>query len=133
MPLKPTAASLTAAELASPVTARLERARRYCERQQSLIACDHRIPPGYRPISMKGPPENLLVVSFVAREPVTNFDSHYEIETTTPQDPSHPGFQEACGGTFGPTQSNLRAGQHVRFAQFLNAHCHGRIRSPSAT
>ena len=77
---------------------------------------------------MQGPPENLLVVDFVAREPVTNFDSHYEIETTTPQDPTHPGFQEACGGTFGPTQSNLRAGQHVRFTQFLNARCHGSIR-----
>lgn len=127
VPLKLPAGRLTPAELASPVTARLEQARRYCERQQSLIGCDHRIPPGYRPISMKGPPEKLLVVSFVAREPVTNFDSHYEIETTTPQDPRHPGFQEACGGTFGPTQRNLRAGQHVRFTQFLNAHCHGGI------
>ena len=75
-----------------------------------------------------GPPENLLVVEFVARQPVANFDSHYEIETTTPQDPRHPGFQEACGGTFGPTQGNLRAGQHVRFTQFMNARCHGSIR-----
>ncbi len=128
VPLNPKAGELTAAELRSPVTARLVRARRYCERQQSLIPCDRGVPHGYRPFTLRGLPENLLVVDFVAREPVENFDSHYEIETTTPRDPRHPGFQEACGGTFGPTQSNLRAGQHVRFAQFMSARCHGRIR-----
>ncbi len=127
-PLNPRAGELTAAQLASPVTARLERARRYCERQLSVVACDRSVPRGYRPITLGGPPENLLVVDFVAREPVKNFDSHYEIETTIPQDPRHPGFQEACGGTFGPTQRNLRAGQHIRFTQFMNAHCHGSIR-----
>ena len=62
-----------------------------------------------------GPSERLLIVDFTARQAVNNFDSHYEIETSIPQDPRHPGFQEACGGTFGPTQRNLRAGQHVRF------------------
>ncbi len=128
VPLNANAGPLTAADLSSPVTADLEQARRYCEGQQSVVACGRSVPRGYRPITMQGPPENLLVVDFVAREPVTNFDSHYEIETTTPQDPRHPGFQEACGGTFGPTQSNLRAGQHVRFTQFMNGRCHGSIR-----
>ena len=128
VPLGRPATKPTAAELASRVTAHLERARRYCELQQSLVPCDHTVPRGYKPLTMNGPPETLLVVEFKAREPVKNFDSHYEIETTSPFDPRHPGFQEGCGGTFGPTQSNLRAGQHVRFTQFLNERCHGRIR-----
>ncbi|HTY97981.1 MAG TPA: hypothetical protein VMB91_13135 [Solirubrobacteraceae bacterium] len=121
-------ARLTAAELASPVTARLQRARHYCERGQgeSVVPCEHHVPRGYKRMAMPGPPEALLTVDFTAREPVTNFDSHYEIETTTPVDPRHPGFQEGCGGTFGPTQRNLRAGQLVRHTSFMNAHCHGR-------
>lgn len=117
--------SLTAAQLASPVSAHLQRAARYCERGETIVACDDAVPPGYKRLPMKGPPRALLVVDFTAREAVTNFDSHYEIETTSPQDPRHPGFQEGCGGTFGPTQSNLRAGQRVRHTMFLNPGCHG--------
>ncbi len=84
------------------------------------------MPQGYKPLAMEGPPELLLTVNFTARQAVTDFDSHYEIETTIPVDPRHPGFQEGCGGTFGPTQTNLRAGQHVHYVTFMNAHCHGR-------
>ena len=84
------------------------------------------MPRGYKPLAMAGPPEELLTVTFKAREAVTDFDSHYEIETTIPVDPRHPGFQEGCGGTFGPTQTNLRAGQLVRHTSFMNARCHGR-------
>ncbi len=113
------------AQLASPVTAHLVRARRYCERGETLIPCNHSVPRGYKPVAMGGPPEVMLVVNFTAREAVTSFDSHYEIETSIPQDPRHPGFQEGCGGTFGPTQTNLRAGQNIHYRTFLNAHCHG--------
>ena len=116
---------LTASQLASPVTAHLEQARRYCEHDETIIACEHSVPRGYKRLAMGGPPEELLVVDFTARQPVTNFDSHYEIETTIPQNPRHPGFQEGCGGTFGPTQTNLRAGQHVHYITFMNARCHG--------
>ena len=119
---------LTASSLASPVSAHLQRARRYCERNEgeSLVPCDRTVPRGYKPLAMKGPPELLLTVNFTAREAVTNFDSHYEIETRIPVDPRHPAFQEGCGGTFGPTQTNLRAGQRVHFVTFMNANCHGR-------
>lgn len=118
---------LTASQLASRVTARLERASRYCERGETIIPCDRGVPAGYRRL-LGGPPEVLLVVDFSARQPVTNFDSHYEIETTVPKDPWHPGFQEYCGGTFGPTQTNLHAGQPVRYTTFINAHCRGSTR-----
>jgi hypothetical protein len=116
---------LTTSQLASPVTAHLVRARRYCERSETLISCGHSVPRGYKPVATGGPPEVLLVVNFTARQAVTSFDSHYEIETSVPQDPRHPGFQEGCGGTFGPTQTNLRAGQNVNYRTFLNARCHG--------
>ena len=44
------------------------------------------------------------------------------------QHPRHPGFQEGCGGTFGPTQRDLRAGQQAHYTKFMNARCHGRTR-----
>jgi hypothetical protein len=118
---------LTTSQLASPVTAHLVRARRYCARGETLIPCDHSVPRGYESVATGGPPEVLLVVDFTARQAVTSFDSHYEIETSIPQDPRHPGFQEGCGGTFGPTQTNLRAGQNVHYRTFLNARCHGTV------
>ena len=118
----------TVAELTSPVTVQVERATRYCERREAIVACDGRIPRGYTPLPTIGPPEVLLIVDFTARRAVTNFDSHYEIETSIPRDRRHPGFQEGCGGTFGPTQTNLRAGQHIRYATFMNARCHGTTR-----
>lgn len=123
-------ARLTAAELASPVDAHLVRASRYCERGEAIVPCDHAVPHGYRPMrEVRGaPPEVLLVVEFTARQAVTDFDSHYEIETTIPREPRHPGFQEDCGGTAGPTQTNLRAGQHVRYTTFLGAGCRGTTR-----
>ena len=117
--------ALTSAQLASPVTVHLQRAERYCERGATLIACEGAVPRGYKRLRMIGPSERLLIVDFTARQAVTDFDSHYEIETSIPEDPRHPGFQEACGGTFGPTQTNLKAGQHVRFTTFMNARCHG--------
>jgi hypothetical protein len=116
---------LTTSQLASPVSAHLVRAGRYCARGEALIPCDHSVPRGYQPVAVGGPPELLLVVSFTARQAVTSFDSHYEIETSTPRDLRHPGFQEGCGGTFGPTQTNLRAGQTVHYRTFVNARCHG--------
>jgi hypothetical protein len=118
----------TASALASPVEVHVERATRYCERREVTVACNSRIPSGYRPIAMLGPPETLLVVDFTARRAVTNFDSHYEIETSIPHDLRHPGFQDGCGGMFGPTQTNLRAGQHIRYTTFMNARCHGTTR-----
>ena len=57
---------LTASSLASPVSAHLQRARRYCERNEgeSLVPCDRTVPRGYKPLAMKGPPELLLTVNF---------------------------------------------------------------------
>ena len=117
---------LGAAQLASNVSAHIEPARRYCERADQTVPCDARVPHGYRRIDMSGtPPEMLLVVEFTARAAVTNFDSHYEINTSDPNDPGKPRCPGAGAGQFGPTQQNLRAGQRVRYTEFVNRSCPG--------
>lgn len=119
----------TPSQLASPVSAHLEQASRYCEHDgETIIPCTSRIPRGDKPLRLDGPPRMLLVIDFTARHAVRNFDSHYEIETAAPKDPRDPEFQDGCGGTFGPTQTNLRAGQHVRYTSLVNRHCHGTTR-----
>jgi hypothetical protein len=72
-----------------------------------------------------GPPADLLVVEFTARVAVTNFDSHFEINTTDPISRVKPRCTESGGGSFGPTNTNLRAGQRVRYVTFFNPQCPG--------
>jgi hypothetical protein len=118
---------VSAAQLASKISAHTEPARAYCKKGEDTVPCDGRVPHGYKRINLsKGPPELLLVIEFTARAAVTNFDSHYEINTSNPSDPRNPKCLPAGGGTFGPTQSNLRAGQRVRYAQFVNRDCPGK-------
>lgn len=120
---------VTARQLASRVSAHVEPARFYCEKAEQAVPCDGRVPRGYRRIDMRfGPPELLLVVEFMAREAVTNFDSHYEIGTSDPADPGNPQCPGAGAGGFGPTQTNLHAGQRVRYTEFVDADCPGRSR-----
>jgi hypothetical protein len=119
---------LTAAQLSAHVTARVQRAQHYCGRGAEIVACSHGIPPGYRLVNMIGPPEVLLTVRFRARAAVTNFDSHYEIETSAPLTRSGHALPGGCGGGFGPTQTNLRAGQEVDYTTFVNARCRGPMR-----
>ena len=127
VPLTP-ALHITPAQIASPVSAHVEAARRYCEPVGGgdAIGCDSRIPPRYRRIDMRyGPPEQLLVVEFTARVAVKNFDSHFEINTTDPNDRSNPRCPGSHAGGFGPTDTNLRSGQRVRYVTFFNPQCPG--------
>jgi hypothetical protein len=117
---------IPASRLASPISVRTEPAHRYCERLSNVVPCEHGTPKGYRCISVGGtPPEVLLVVGFTARIAVTNFDSHYEIKTTDPNDRADKSCPVRGAGTFGPTQTNLRAGQRVRYTMFVNPECRG--------
>ncbi len=85
-----------------------------------------RIPAGYRRIDMSyGPPEELLVVEFTARIAVRNFDSHFEINTTNPTSRPTRCPVSGGGGGFGPTDTNLHAGQRVRYVSFFNPQCPG--------
>jgi hypothetical protein len=118
---------VSARQLASKVSVRAEPAKFYCEAPQQTIPCDGRVPPGYRRIDLRrGPPSLLIEIEFTARAAVKNFDSHYEINTSNPYDPGEPKCPGPGGGSFGPTQSNLRAGQRVRFAEFVNPDCPGK-------
>jgi hypothetical protein len=120
---------VTAGQLASRVSAHIEAARFYCEKGQQTVACDGRVPRGERRIDMRfGPPELLLVVEFTAREAVTNFDSHYEINTSDPDARGDHKCPVSGASQFGPTQTNLRAGQRVRYTELVDRECPGRSR-----
>ena len=123
-----TASRITHVQVASPVSAHVERARHYCEPGAggNAVACDARIPSGYRRIDMShAPPQQLLVIEFIARVAVTNFDSHFEINTTDPINRDKARCPESGDGTFGPTNTNLRVGQRVRYVTFFNPECPG--------
>lgn len=61
-----------------------------------------------------GPPEHLIVVEFTARVAVRNFDSHFEINTTDPINRPNTRCPVSGGASsFGPTDTNLQAGQRV--------------------
>ena len=120
---------VTASQLASRVSAHAEPANHYCAKAGETVPCDGRVAPGDRRIDMRlGPPELLLVVEFTARAAVTNFDSHYEINTREPLAPGNPKCPGAGASQFGPTQTNLRAGQRVRYTEFVDRACPGLVR-----
>jgi hypothetical protein len=125
----PAAHPIAAAQLASKVSAHVEPARFYCEKDEQIAPCEGRVPRGARRIDTSiGPPELLLVVEFTARAAVTNFDSHYEIDTSDPSDPRDRSCPVAGASQFGPTQRNLRAGQRVRYTEFVDRGCPGETR-----
>jgi hypothetical protein len=120
---------ITPAQVASAVSAHVEAAQHYCEPigGGGAVGCDSRMRPGYRRIDMsQGPPQQLLVVEFTARVAVRNFDSHFEINTTDPIDRAETRCPVSGGGSmFGPTDTNLRAGQRVRYVTFFLTQCPG--------
>jgi hypothetical protein len=117
---------ISPAGIESPISVHAEPAHFYCEDREEVVPCNTRLARGYRRIEMRGgPPELLLVVDFTARVAVTNFDSHYEINTSDPYDPGNPTCPGPGAGNFGPTQTNLRAGQRVRYTEFVNPTCRG--------
>jgi hypothetical protein len=118
---------VSAAKMASKISVHAEPAKFYCESRAQTIPCDGHVPRGYRRIDLKrGPPAMLVVIEFTAHAAVTNFDSHYEINRSNPSDPGNPECLPAGGGSFGPTQINLRAGQRVRYTEFVNPECPGK-------
>jgi hypothetical protein len=117
---------ITASQVASQVTVHAEPATFYCEHDDGTVPCDGAVRRGYKRLGISGgPPQLLLVIQFTSRIAITNFDSHYEINTSDPSDPTNPQCPSAGAGSFGPTQTNLRAGQHVRYTMFVNPQCRG--------
>ncbi|HEX3518725.1 MAG TPA: hypothetical protein VHT29_06800 [Solirubrobacteraceae bacterium] len=115
------AAHFTHAELATPVQVRIESAAHYCEEGQLLQPCSVTPPAGSRRIPTQPARHELLeLIAFRTRIAITNYNRHYEIQTTAPTSSKCPG-----GGAFGPSNSNYRAGQEVRLHEFIDADCHG--------
>jgi hypothetical protein len=119
-------ARFTEAQLATPISARVESAARYCERREVVEPCDGGLPKGFKRIDLPGGPLVLVVVEFTTRVAVANFDSHYEIHMSDPSDPANPRCPSAGASSFGPTETDLRAGQRVRHTQLVNPECRGR-------
>ncbi|MGA9874800.1 MAG: hypothetical protein WBQ21_03235 [Solirubrobacteraceae bacterium] len=118
---------LTSAEVASPLSVRLRVSRYYCEDNELTVPCGVRVPAGLRRIELgHEAPQVLVEVNFVSRIAIANADSHYEINTSNPSDPANPKCPSPGGGSFGPTETDLHAGQRVRYTELLNAQCRGR-------
>ncbi|HLM85383.1 MAG TPA: hypothetical protein VK272_04250 [Solirubrobacteraceae bacterium] len=109
----------TTRQLATPITVRPIPARSYCTKGEALEPCDRGVPAGFRRLT-GGQPELLVQVSFVSRVAIPNSASYYETEMTLPR-------SRGCtsGGLGGPTNSDIRAGQHVVQRMFLPYSCPG--------
>jgi len=113
--------TLTSAELRTPIGVRELPARRYCTKGAAIEPCDAGVPPGYRPVA-GGPPSLLVQVSFVSRVAITSSASWYEVELSYPH-------SRGCsiGGSGGPTNSDLRAGQRVSMRMLVPYSCPGTV------
>jgi hypothetical protein len=124
-PLSPSR-HITEDQVSSPITVHAEPARFYCEHDEDTVPCDGPVPNGYKRLDLRGgPPQLLLVIQFTSRIAITNFDSHYEINKSDPNDPTSPQCPSGGASSFGPTQTNLKAGQRVRYTTFVNPQCRG--------
>lgn len=110
---------VTAAQVRSPVSVRAVAARSYCTRGEAIEPCDGAPPRGYRRVS-GGWPSLLAQVSFTSRVAIPDSASFYDIEFSYPH--SH-----GCstGGSGGPTNADIRAGQRVTEWMLVPYRCPG--------
>jgi hypothetical protein len=132
----------TEAQVASPITARVESAKRYCEKgiTDLIVPCPGRVPHGFTRIGgrlrpgVKPVAETLVQIRFISRVPITNGHSYYYIQMSRAPHPDaryRTGLRCAGASDFGQTNSDYAAGQPVTFSMFENLSCqgpvHGRI------
>jgi hypothetical protein len=119
----------THSELATQVKVHIESASSYCEKRTHVEPCGPVPPAGFRRIPIQpGRHELLVLISFKTRIAITNYNRHYEIQTTAARsanDPRCPGGGGGGGGTFAPSDSDYRVGQEVLSSEFIAAECHG--------
>jgi hypothetical protein len=120
----PQLSRLTVAGVRTPITIAVVHAHAYCssDRTGIVIACDRRAPPGFSPIT-GGAPFVLVNIRFTARVPVTNSHSYYELDVSYPKSPGC-----TVGGTQGPTNTDIRAGQRIELQNFDPLSCPGPLR-----
>ncbi len=112
----------TAAQLATHVSVRKLPARRYCGKEDKVKPCDASVPHGFKALP-GGAREMLVQISFVSHVAIPNSGSWYETELTYPH-------RHGCttGGSGGPTNSDIRAGQLVVQDMFVPYTCPGAVR-----
>jgi hypothetical protein len=118
-------ASVSAAQVAAPLSLRALPVAKYCDAAASgyprLVPCRPGLKPlahpGRKPFSAR--PERLVQLAFTARRAAV-VDSWYAFDLTAPR---------ACPGASqsGPTYAPVRAGERLRFDFLLPADCHGTI------
>jgi hypothetical protein len=122
------------AEVSASVSARVERAKYYCERGEprTIVPCPTQVPAGFQRLDMsRGPAESLVQLSWVSRVAVRNGHSYYYVQMSRAPytDPRYrPG--EECGGgagDFGQTNSDYGAGQRIVFSMFEPLTCRGPV------
>jgi hypothetical protein len=116
---------VTVAEVATPITVHTELAESICTSPDEIMRrCGSRLPPGYTRVPAIAARSSLLVtLTWRGRVTIPNQDSHYEIYiNATPT-----AEKDGCGGgtSFGPTETNLRAGQTVTYTTLIPLRCPG--------
>jgi hypothetical protein len=118
----------THADLATPIRVQIESAAFYCEKREHVEPCGPVPSAGFRRIPIQPHRHELLVlISFRTRIAITNYDRHYEIQTTAAKSANNPRCPGGGGGggTFAPSDSDFRVGQKVLSPEFIAAECHG--------
>lgn len=113
---------VTAAQVRTPISARVVVARSYCSsRHNSNVApCTGRVRPGFSRIT--GAPFVLIDVSFTARRPAANSHSRYQVTFSYAK--SH-----GCtvGGVDDPTNVDIHAGQRIQMQDIHPLSCPGPV------
>jgi hypothetical protein len=117
----PLAHRLTTTQLATPISVRKIPAQAYCSRAEAIVPCNGRTPAGFK--RLVGGPRSLLVeISFRSRIAIPDSRSYYRFVMSMSR--SH-GCTE--GGSGGPTNSDIRAGQRVVIHTFVSYDCPGPV------
>ena len=116
----PAAQPISTAQVAAPVRVRYSGPQYLCRTGRQVAPCATHPPPGSR--RGPGPPYYYVVVSFTARIAVTSSDSYYQIAI---QYPTRHTTKCQIGGSAGPTNRDLRAGQQVDYPDYIPQYCTG--------
>jgi hypothetical protein len=129
----PRATLPTPAQVASPISVRVERAAVWCAaRRPDAVPTPGRCKPPASAAFQQiqgGPPSVLVVFSFISRVAVTNGHSYYYFTINRPPRINPRNGQPVCGGGgFGETLRDYSAGERVVEWSFENLRCPGRAR-----
>jgi hypothetical protein len=122
---------LTESDVASPLKVKVVVAKDYCHNDSTdtasttpnVVACNGATPRGYTPFDTDSSgPQALVMVTFTARQPVTNANSWYEWSLGPAATSNSHRSNQGGGGS--STQSNIRSGQRITFTDFLDADVH---------